>query len=78
LRDTLQDEIRNYPTPIAGCDQKFNYLLEKRGQLIGEAGRINAAIASGDMLLARRIVHAAAHIDKDVKASLIGNGADPA
>ena len=23
----LRDEISNYPTPIAGCDEQFNHLL---------------------------------------------------
>lgn len=26
----ILDEIRHYPTPIAGCDDQFNYLCEKR------------------------------------------------
>lgn len=26
----IMDEIRYYPTPIAGCDDQFNYLCEKR------------------------------------------------
>jgi hypothetical protein len=26
----IMDEIRHYPTPIAGCDDQFNYLCEKR------------------------------------------------
>jgi len=27
---SLDVEISNYPTPIAGCDQQFNHLLEER------------------------------------------------
>ncbi len=27
------EEIRHYPTPIAGCDDQFNYLCEKREEL---------------------------------------------
>jgi hypothetical protein len=27
----LQDEIRDYPTPISGCDAQFNYLIGLRG-----------------------------------------------
>lgn len=26
-RHALRDEILNYPTPIAGCDEQFNHLL---------------------------------------------------
>ena len=29
----INEEIRNYPTPIAGCDTHFNWLLEERGRL---------------------------------------------
>jgi hypothetical protein len=29
------EEIRHYPTPIAGCDDQFNYLCEKRDALAG-------------------------------------------
>ena len=28
--DTIYEQIKNYPTPIAGCDEQFNYLLEER------------------------------------------------
>jgi hypothetical protein len=26
----LDEEIRSYPRPIAGCDAQFNYLMERR------------------------------------------------
>lgn len=29
----IQVEINNYPGPIAGCDQQFNYLLEQRADI---------------------------------------------
>lgn len=29
----LQDEIRDYPTPISGCDAQFNYLIGLRGSI---------------------------------------------
>ena len=38
----LYEEIRNYPTPIAGCDQQFNYLLEQQAQVIAKLNRIRA------------------------------------
>ena len=28
-----QLEINNYPSPIAGCDQQFNHLLEQRANI---------------------------------------------
>ena len=35
-RGRIQQEIRSYPTPIAGCDQQFNALLEERSQIAAE------------------------------------------
>ena len=29
----INEEIRKYPTPIAGCDTHFNWLLEERRRL---------------------------------------------
>ena len=39
----LYEEIRNYPTPIAGCDQQFNYLLEQQALVAAELKHIRAA-----------------------------------
>ena len=30
----IQDEIRDYPTPISGCDAQFNHLIGLRGSII--------------------------------------------
>ena len=35
----LKDAIRHYPTPIAGCDDQFNYLCEQRDALAREIAR---------------------------------------
>ena len=32
----LSEEIRNYPTPIARCDEQLGALLEERSRLIEE------------------------------------------
>ena len=37
----LTDEIRNYPTPISGCDAQYNYLLAERR-------RVHAALRALD------------------------------
>jgi hypothetical protein len=29
-RNALDDEIREYPTPISGCDAQYNHLLAER------------------------------------------------
>lgn len=53
LRDQLEQakrailqEIRNYPRPIAGCDQQFNYLLEERDRIADELSRL-ASVEGG-------------------------------
>ena len=28
--ETIYEQIKKYPTPIAGCDEQFNFLLEER------------------------------------------------
>lgn len=71
LRKAVQEEIRNYPTPIAGCDQQFNHLLEKRGRIAVELSELNEALARGNIALASKIVRSSEHIHEDTKASLV-------
>jgi hypothetical protein len=33
---SIKDEIKHYPTPIAGCDEQFNFLLSERDRLTEE------------------------------------------
>jgi hypothetical protein len=70
LRKAVQDEIRTYPTPIAGCDQQFNYLLEKKNRIAVESNGIHQALARGDIPLATEIVRSSEHIHQDIKASV--------
>jgi len=42
-KQRLYDEIRNYPTPIAACDQQFNYLLEQHARVTAELDRLRSA-----------------------------------
>jgi hypothetical protein len=37
----LSEEIRNYPTPIARCDEQLPALLEERSKLIQELKNLN-------------------------------------
>jgi hypothetical protein len=39
-RRSILAEIRNYPPPIAACDQQFNYLLEQRDRVARELSRL--------------------------------------
>ena len=36
----VKHEIKHYPTPIAGCDEQFNFLLSERGWLTQELKKI--------------------------------------
>jgi hypothetical protein len=53
----LADEMRHYPTPIAGCDQYFNGLLEQYHALRRRLQQLDAACAEarGPEDLARRV-----------------------
>jgi hypothetical protein len=42
-RDRINHEIGLYPTPIAGCDQQFNYLLEQRARISAECRQLKEA-----------------------------------
>ena len=37
--DELSDEIRNYPTPIARCDEQLSALIEERSRLLNEMNK---------------------------------------
>ena len=52
IRTQLEDEkarryteIGNYPTPIAGCDQQFNHLLQEHREVLRELARLTKAEA---------------------------------
>ena len=36
----IKDEIKHYPTPIAGCDDQFKFLLSERDRLTQELREI--------------------------------------
>ena len=48
----IYGEIGSYPTPIAGCDQQFNYLLEEQRRILRELARLEevakASLTAGD------------------------------
>jgi len=43
LKETVAEEIRSYPLPIAACDTHFNRLLELRSLLPKDLARLNLA-----------------------------------
>jgi hypothetical protein len=42
-RHRINDEIKNYPTPIPACDAQFNFLLEERARIARELRELEAA-----------------------------------
>lgn len=42
----IYEEIGTYPSPIAACDQQFNFLLEERTRVLQELDRLNEAAAA--------------------------------
>ena len=72
-RSILQ-EIRNYPPPIAACDQQFNYLLEERERISEELGRLTSVhsnTAQGTYIEALNdFVSTSAYIHDELKARL--------
>ena len=32
-RDEIQQELRDYPTPVSGCDAQYNHLIGMRGAI---------------------------------------------
>ena len=50
----IYEAIGNYPTPIAGCDQQFNYLLEEQTRIRLELDRLNRSshenLTAGDAI----------------------------
>jgi hypothetical protein len=41
----IYQELGSYPSPIAACDQQFNYLLEEQRRILAELARLNEAAA---------------------------------
>jgi hypothetical protein len=41
LKAPIDRQIREYPTPIAGCDAQFNYLLDERRRLAHNLNRLD-------------------------------------
>lgn len=73
-RRRINEEIRNYPTPITACDAQFNYLLEQQKEIVQELGGWKELGGDG---LARpdcvgricELLAASKHINPDAKPS---------
>ena len=74
-RRSILAEIRNYPPPIAACDQQFNYLLEQRDRIAGELSRLaslrrNDSTSQTDLKALVDFVNASDCIAPELKAHL--------
>jgi hypothetical protein len=43
-RHRVNEETRNYPTPIPACDAQFNHLLEEQAKITQELDRLKALL----------------------------------
>ncbi len=41
---SVETQLQSYPTPIAGCDEQFNYLLAERQRLTKRLSQIRDGI----------------------------------
>lgn len=80
-RRPVEDEIRRYPPPIAGCDAHFNYLLEQRATLSRELVRLEAArraAGADDGQAVDAFLRSSACIDADTAVRLRAGSEKPA
>lgn len=47
-RQSLDEELRTYPTPIPRCDAQFNFVYEQRARLSQWLTRMDAALGTED------------------------------
>ena len=73
-RNRIRQEIKDYPRPVAGCDQQFNYLLEERMRIAQELAQLDEIrVQTDDESSIRRIldfVDSTQYIDHDAKEKI--------
>ena len=45
--ESIYEQIKHYPTPIAGSDEQFNYLLSERNRLAKELSELRRSAGLG-------------------------------
>jgi len=40
ILQSVREQLKHYPTPVAGCDEQFNFLLSERNRLTEELKEI--------------------------------------
>ena len=63
-RESLDEEIRQYPTPIPRCDAQFNHLYEQRARLARELDAARGSDGEG-LAFVRAFVASAPFADSD-------------
>jgi hypothetical protein len=58
----LSDEVRNYPTPIARCDEQLTKLIEQRSGAINELKRLLQAVPARSGPPGRRLAALEAYL----------------
>src|SRR5215211_5413717 len=71
----LYEEIGTYPTPIAACDQQFNFLLEERTRISQELDRLNEAAVSSltiedSIKQIEEFIQSSRHVDPGVEQTI--------
>ena len=66
----IYNEIGNYPTPITGCDQQFNYLLAQQRCLIRELARLETLskehlLENDDLTLVEAFIESSSCLDHE-------------
>jgi len=74
-KESINEEIRNYPTPIPRCDAQFNHLYEQQARLARELDRIAAlaeeSLGREDYIgLIERFIASAPYADDDAERQL--------
>jgi len=71
MKHRLDEEIRDYPTPIPRCDAQFNHLFEQRARLNRMLERLEApAIGADAFELLHEFVASSAYFDEPAEAAL--------
>ena len=76
-RRSILAEIRNYPAPIAACDQQFNHLLEQRDRIAEALSRLasmrlaSSAPTEADVKVLMEFIKASGGIAHELKPQLV-------
>jgi hypothetical protein len=77
-RHRINEEIRTYPRPIAGCDLQFNHLLEERTGIADEVARLHedlerARAGSEPLEGLKEFIRSSAYLDEEAKREMMSS-----